>query len=83
LVLFLLLLLLRGDKQLNYREKALITFKALLGATMMFLLFEPKVLVAQGSGTLLYDHFGVTLQLQSPHSGGTNYSFDWNSFALR
>ena len=39
-----------------------------------------NIIIAQGPGTLLYDHFGVTLLTQAPHSGGTNRSFDWNSF---
>jgi LPXTG-site transpeptidase (sortase) family protein len=29
---------------------------------------------------LLATHFGVTLQLQAPHDGGSYNSFDWNSF---
>lgn len=40
----------------------------------------PSANIKQGSGTLLYDRFGVTLKLRSPHDGGDNHSFKWSSF---
>lgn len=33
------------------------------------------------AGTLLEDHFGVTLTLQGTYGGGAYQAFDWNSFA--
>ena len=39
----------------------------------------PKPVTNQATG-LLATHFGVTLNLQAPHDGGTYNSFDWNSF---
>ncbi|MBN1261786.1 MAG: hypothetical protein JXB35_14005 [Anaerolineae bacterium] len=35
---------------------------------------------AMHTGSLLYEHFGVTLTLQAPYGGGTYLAFDWNSF---
>ncbi|MDA3799736.1 MAG: hypothetical protein PF692_11725 [Kiritimatiellae bacterium] len=53
--------------------------KSLLSAVILLSLTVPRAM-AQGPGTLLYDHFGVELELQPKHGGGKEESFVWPSF---